>query len=42
MRKFLKALLFWIRRKNPEREWYRRQEESIRDGIIRDTPRDPD
>jgi len=35
MTKLLRALLIWIR-KNPEREWYRRQEQSVRDSIIRE------
>jgi hypothetical protein len=31
--KLLDVLSFWRRRKSHEREWYRRQEESIREGI---------
>lgn len=30
MKKLLKVLMFWKRRPNAEREWYRRQEEAIR------------
>jgi len=33
MTKLLNALIFWRRRKTHEREWYRRQEDAIREGI---------
>jgi len=36
----MRLLRFWIRDKNPEREWYRRQDQSIRDSITRRTAQD--
>jgi hypothetical protein len=42
MTKLLKLLMFWKRRPNHAREWYRRQEEAIRPGASKqDTERDP-
>jgi hypothetical protein len=37
--KLLSVLLFWRRHKAHEREWYRRQEEAIREGMTRDGQR---
>ena len=36
----IRLLRLWIRGKNPQREWYRRQEQSIRDSITRRSAQD--
>ena len=42
MRKFFRALLIWLRGNNLEREWYRRQEQAIRDSKKHEPAGDPD